>query len=148
MTQHEYRKWHPVLWRHQTARHWRHFQRLFLHARIGVSTSWYRPRAPYQIRKIAGCTCAGNAGNVFSNIDSKWKPLISDIGMHHDTCVTHVPRCMSGSLIRGGRENIPGACAFRNFAYLVKSPWISIFHHQIFIVRIYHPKLSWQIKHN
>ena len=26
------------------------------------------------------------------------KPLVSDPGMHHGTCVTHVPRCMSGSL--------------------------------------------------
>ena len=25
------------------------------------------------------------------------KPLISDPGMHHGTCVTHVPWCMSGS---------------------------------------------------
>ena len=34
--------------------------------------------------------------------------------MHHGTCVTHVPWCMSGSLTRGGGENvpgIPGACA-------------------------------------
>ena len=26
------------------------------------------------------------------------KPLVSDSGMHHGTCVTHVPWCMSGSL--------------------------------------------------
>ena len=34
--------------------------------------------------------------------------------MHHGTCVTHVPWCMSGSLTCGDRENvpgIPGACA-------------------------------------
>ena len=34
--------------------------------------------------------------------------------MHHGTCVTHVPWCMSGSLTRGDGENvpgIPGACA-------------------------------------
>ena len=34
--------------------------------------------------------------------------------MHHGTCVTHVPWCMSGSLASGGGENvpgIPGACA-------------------------------------
>ena len=54
------------------------------------------------------------------------KPLLSDPGMHHGTCVTHVPRCMSGSLTRGGRENvlgISGACATLNFTYLVKGPW-------------------------
>ena len=42
------------------------------------------------------------------------KPLVSDPGMHHGTCVTHVPWCMSGSLTRGDGENvpgIPGACA-------------------------------------
>ena len=47
----------------------------------------------------------------------------SDPGMHHGMCVTTVSWCMSGSLIRGGGENvpgIPGACATRNFAYLVK----------------------------
>ena len=53
------------------------------------------------------------------------KPLVSNPGMHHGTCVTHVPWCMSGSLNRGGRENvfdILGACATRNFAYLVWDP--------------------------
>ena len=54
------------------------------------------------------------------------KPLISDTGMHHGTCVKHVPWCMSGSLTNGGGENvpgIPGVCAARNFAYLVRGPW-------------------------
>ena len=51
------------------------------------------------------------------------KPLVSDPDMHHGTCVTHVPWCMSGSLTRGGGENvpgIPGACATRNFTYQVR----------------------------
>ena len=51
------------------------------------------------------------------------KPLVSDPGMHHCTCVTHVPWCMSGSLTRGGGENVPdppGACTTRNFAYLAR----------------------------
>ena len=54
------------------------------------------------------------------------KPLVSDPSMHHGTCVTHVPWCMSGSLTRGGGENvpgIPGACATRNFTYLVRGPF-------------------------
>ena len=70
--------------------------------------------ASYQIRKIAGCACAGNAGNVFPRRRLQRKPLVSDPDMHHGTCVTHVPWCMSGSLTRGGEENvpgIPGACA-------------------------------------
>ena len=32
------------------------------------------------------------------------KPLVSDPGMHHGTCVMHVPWCMSGSLTRRWRE--------------------------------------------
>ena len=37
--------------------------------------------------------------------------------MYHGTCVTHMPWCMSGSLIRGAGENVSGilgACATRN----------------------------------
>ena len=54
------------------------------------------------------------------------KPLVSDPGMHHGRCVTHVPWCMSGSLTHGGGEivpGIPGACATRYFMYLVKGPY-------------------------
>ena len=53
------------------------------------------------------------------------KPLVSDPGMHHGTCVAHVSWCMSGSLTHVGRENtpsIPGACATRIFTYLVRGP--------------------------
>ena len=67
--------------------------------------------ASYQIRKIAVCACAGNAGNVSPHRRFRMKPLVSDPGMHHGTCVTHVPWCMSGSLTCGGGENVPGACA-------------------------------------
>ena len=70
--------------------------------------------ASYQIRKIAGCACAGNAGNVFPRRRFQRKLLVSDPGMHHSTCVTHVLWCMSGSLTCGDGENvpgIPGACA-------------------------------------
>ena len=89
---------------------------------------WGSPRqwASYQIRIIAGCACAGNAGNVFPATDlKKYKPLINDPGMHHGTCVTRVALCMSGSLTSGGGENIPGiigACATRNFTYLARGP--------------------------
>ena len=54
------------------------------------------------------------------------KPLINDPDIHHGTCMTQVPWCMSGSLTRGGGENvpgIPGACATHNFTYLAKGPW-------------------------
>ena len=53
------------------------------------------------------------------------KSLVCNPGMHHGTCVTHVPRCMTGSLIRGGRENvssISSICATCNFVYLARCP--------------------------
>ena len=54
------------------------------------------------------------------------KPQVSHPGMHYGTCLTHVSWCMSGSLTRGGGENVPGipsACATHNFTYLVRGPW-------------------------
>ena len=54
------------------------------------------------------------------------KETASDPSMHHGTCITHVPWCMSGSLTRGGEEDVtdnPCACATRNLAYLVRGPW-------------------------
>ena len=89
---------------------------------------WCLPEqwASSQIRKIAGCACAGNAGNVFP-------PWVSDPNMHHGTCVAHVLWCMPGSQTtgflwsqwRGNVPGIPGACATCNFTYLVRGPWIS-----------------------
>ena len=55
------------------------------------------------------------------------KPPVIDPGMHHGTCVTHVPWCMSGSITRDGGENvpgIPGACATLKFTYLARGPWV------------------------
>ena len=57
------------------------------------------------------------------------KPLFSDPGMNHYTCVTHLPWCMSGWLTRVGGENvpgIPGACATRNFTYLARGSWWNV----------------------
>ena len=54
------------------------------------------------------------------------KRLVSDLGMHHGTCVTHAPWCISGSLTRGDEKNvpgIPGACTTRNFTYLARCPY-------------------------
>ena len=53
------------------------------------------------------------------------KPLVRDPGIHHGTCVTHVPWCISGSLTHGGGENIPGipgACITRIFYASDKKP--------------------------
>ena len=61
----------------------------------------------------------------FSRHRLKRKPLVSDLGMHPGTCVTHVPWCTPGSPTCGGGENvpgIPGACATPNFTYLARGP--------------------------
>ena len=61
----------------------------------------------------------------FSPPPTSKETLVNDPGMHHGTCMTHVPWCMSGSLTRGGGVNvpgIPGACATRNFTYLTRGP--------------------------
>ena len=66
----------------------------------------------------------------FPRLRHQRKPLVSDLGMLHVTCVTHVPWCMS--LTRGGGEKIPditGACATRNFTYLARGPLNSIWLH-------------------
>ena len=55
--------------------------------------------------------------------------------MHHVTCMTHVPWCMLESLTSGfiwslwwgNVPGIPGACAIRNFTYLVIGPLCGIF---------------------
>ena len=52
------------------------------------------------------------------------KPLFNDPVMHHGTCATDVPWCMSGSLTRDGGENVPGTCATHNFTYLLRDPCI------------------------
>ena len=58
-------------------------------------------------------------------------PRVYDPDMHHGTCVMHVPWIMPGSLTSGSFEiggvvnvpGIPGACATRNFTYLVRDPF-------------------------
>ena len=62
---------------------------------------------------------------IFPRHEHQMKPLVNDTSMHHGTCTTHVSWCTSGSLTRGGGEIVPGisgACATRNFLYLVKDP--------------------------
>ena len=58
-----------------------------------IKNYYQAPWESCQIYKIAGCACAGNAGNVF------FPPQrVSVPNMHHGTCVTYVPWCMPGSL--------------------------------------------------
>ena len=66
----------------------------------------------------------------FSRHRLQRKPPVSDPSMHHGTCIMHIPRCMSGSLTRGGGENvsgIPGA-----FYVSGKRPIVAIAYHRIF----------------
>ena len=90
---------------------------------VGTET---RPWASYQIQKYCGLRMRRECRERFSRHLIQRKPLVSDPGMHHGSCVTHVPWCMSGSLTRGGGENVPGipdACATHNFTYLARGPW-------------------------
>ena len=59
----------------------------------------------------------------------QWKPPVSDAGMHHGTCVTHVPWYMTGSPNRAGGENvpgIPGACNNTQFYVSGKRPMVCV----------------------
>ena len=76
------------------------------------------PWASYQIRKIAGCACAGNAGNVFPRRRFQRKPLVSVPGMHHGTCVTHIAYLRW----RGKRSRHSRRMRTPNFAYLARGP--------------------------
>ena len=88
------------------------------HIKVYYSDIIWASWVSYQIDNIASCACAGNAGNA-ANVS----PATDFKGNRK---LAHVPWCMSGSLTRGGGENvpgIPGAGATRNFTYLVRSPW-------------------------
>ena len=69
----------------------------FVDFRFVAVPAWDRsglwPWASYQIRKIAGCACAGNAGNISPRRRFQRKPLVSDPGMHHgsDACRDRSP---------------------------------------------------------
>ena len=98
-----------------------------------------RAWASYQIRKKCGLHMRRECRELFPRHQLQRKPLVSDPGMHHGTCITHVPWWMSGSLTRRGGKNVPGipvACASRNFfyiwqkAHLLKIWWYKVFWHQ------------------
>ena len=81
------------------------------------------PLAKYLKLRVAHVP--GMPGTFSPPLISKETAKVSDPDMHHGTSVTHVPWCMSGTLTRGGGENvpgIPGACATRNITYLARGP--------------------------
>ena len=65
------------------------------------------------------------------------KPLVSDPGMHHGTCVTHVPWCMSGSLnCDGGGKRSRHSRRMRNPQFYVSgkrpmAPFTTWWRHQM-----------------
>ena len=65
----------------------------------------YGPLARYGKLRVAHAL--GMPGT-FPRYRLQRKPLVSDPGMHHGTCFTHVPWYMSGSLTRCSGENVPG----------------------------------------
>ena len=86
--------------------------------------AWHGPLTRYVQLRVAHAP--GMPGN-FPCHQLQRKPLVSDSGMHHVTCVMHASWCMSESLTSGGRENIPGipgAWETHNFTYLVRGPWL------------------------
>ena len=79
---------------------------------------------------------------MFSRHRLQRKTLVSYHGMHHGTCIMHVPWYISGSLIRGGGENasgIPGACATCKFTYLARDPWYIIW---CYMNSVLYPRLA------
>ena len=109
------------------------------------------PWASYKIRKIAGCTCTGNAENAFT----------ATAGYRIPTCVRHIRHTravmQAVSFDAGCGENvpgIPGACATRNFTCMSRGPYISWLMHCIGVDTIIwfaqchwsNPEGHWQIK--
>ena len=71
-------------------------------------------------------SCAGNAGNVFPATDFKGNRKLAI-----PACITAraCRTCMLGSLNPRRGESvpgIPGACATRNFTYLIRGPWAKL----------------------
>ena len=71
---------------------------------------------------LPNCACAGNAGKAFSTNAAK-RSRHASRHTCRDACRD---RWLAVSFGVGGGENvpgIPGACATRNFTYLVRGPW-------------------------
>ena len=86
----------------------------------GVST-W----ASYQIRTIAGCACARNAGNCFPRHRlQRMRCRHASRHVRHARAVMHVG--MADPRWWGRRSRHSGACATRNFTYLARGPLAGI----------------------
>ena len=78
-------------------------------------TTW----ASYQMRKIAGCACAGNASNVFPATDFKGNRKLAIVALSRH--VRDARAVMHGGIAkpgwRGNVPGIPGACETHYFTY-------------------------------
>ena len=108
-----------------------------------VNSLWQsKPWAPCQIRKIEVFACAGNAANVFPATAGK-RSRHTSRHVRDARTVMHVGIAklqFSLKLVAGGNvPGIPGACATRNFTYLVRGPlskWpriVSVSHKRFYI---------------
>ena len=87
----------------------------------GVGLSW----ASCQMRKIAGCACAGNAGNVFPATDFKGDrqlTILACITVRRASDVMYVG--IAKARWQGKCPRHSGACTTRNFTYLVRGPCV------------------------
>ena len=80
-----------------------------------------RPRGWVTTHSPAGRTSpmGGHTSAMVPQMMGVRSPLVSDPDMHHGTCMTHVPWCMSGSLTRDGGENVPGSRRMRKPQFYV-----------------------------
>ena len=79
----------------------------------GPLTRYVKLRAAHALGMLGTC----------SRHRLKRKPLVNDHSMHHDTCVTHMPWWMSGSLNRGGGE-LQGWDEYQMYEYEYKYEYL------------------------
>ena len=87
---------------------------------VFMSSGHHQPWASYQIRNIAGCACAGNAGNVFPHRRFQRKPLVNDPAIHHG--VRHARAVIACPRWRRKRSRHSRRMRTRNFPYLARGP--------------------------
>ena len=84
------------------------------------SQVWYSGSRRFQPLTRYVKLWVAHAPGTFSPPQTSKETLVSHPGMHH------APWCMSGSLTRGGGENvpgIPGACINPNYTHLARGPY-------------------------
>ena len=81
-------RWQVIIWTNDGLVYCRLFGPLPKYAKLWVAPTWEcRERFPHHRQR---------------------KPLVSDPGMLHGTCVMQIRWCIPGSLTRGGWEDVPG----------------------------------------